>query len=306
GAVALWTAQAYAHGCDVVSYFRDRAATIAQELMHSGLLRHDETLDIGGQEVAGLELSGRPSEDVQAPVVLLHDYESLWIQDEQPHAAAATYWDQLLLFYGVLRSMGIDVDIRHPEQDLSGYRLIVAPAIQLMSARRSDALREAARSAIFVAGPRFAYRTETGRVHEDGQPGPLKHLLGCKLRNFDGMRPGLTVRAGGHEAVIWAECYELLGGEALVRYDDGPMQGQAAVVRHGNAVTIGAWSPSLIRETLASLLTESGVRVMDLPDGVRIARRGQTITWMNFNQHPAPLPDGTLMPPVSFEVRVGE
>ncbi|HEX5991431.1 MAG TPA: beta-galactosidase, partial [Thermomicrobiales bacterium] len=79
GAVALWTAQAYAHGCDVVSYFRWRAATVAQELMHSGLLRHDETLDRGGEEVAALELSGRPNDDVQTPVALLHDYESLWI-----------------------------------------------------------------------------------------------------------------------------------------------------------------------------------------------------------------------------------
>ena len=61
GAVALWTAQAYAHGCDVVSYFRWRAATVAQELMHSGMLRHDETLDRGGEEIAALELQ-RPAQ----------------------------------------------------------------------------------------------------------------------------------------------------------------------------------------------------------------------------------------------------
>ncbi len=52
GAVQLWTAQAWAHGVDVVSYFRWRAATMAQEVMHSGLLRHDETPDRGHAEVA--------------------------------------------------------------------------------------------------------------------------------------------------------------------------------------------------------------------------------------------------------------
>ena len=67
GAVALWTAQAYAHGASCVSYFRWRAATVAQELMHSGLLRHDETLDRGGEEVAALELPGRANGDVPAP-----------------------------------------------------------------------------------------------------------------------------------------------------------------------------------------------------------------------------------------------
>src|SRR5262249_6858126 len=97
GAVALWTAQAYAHGFDAVSYCRWRAATVAQELMHSGLLRHDETLDRGGEEIAALELPGRPNGPVSAQVVLLHDYESLWIYDAQPHNADASYWQQVML-----------------------------------------------------------------------------------------------------------------------------------------------------------------------------------------------------------------
>src|SRR4051812_24372767 len=132
GAVALWTAQAYAHGFDAVSYFRWRAATVAQELMHSGLLRHDETLDRGGEEIAALELPGRPNDPVTARVVILHDYESLWIYDAQPHNADASYWRQLMLFYTALRELGVDVDVRHPDHDLSGYDLVVAPAIQLM------------------------------------------------------------------------------------------------------------------------------------------------------------------------------
>lgn len=89
GAVALWTAQAYAHGVSCVSYFRWRAATVAQELMHSGMLRHDETLDRGGQEVTGLELPGMAVANVQASVVILHDYESLWMMQEQPHSQDA-------------------------------------------------------------------------------------------------------------------------------------------------------------------------------------------------------------------------
>ena len=33
-----------------------------------------------------------------------------------------------MLFYSALRSLGVDVDIRHPDHDLSGYDVIVAPA----------------------------------------------------------------------------------------------------------------------------------------------------------------------------------
>ena len=301
GAVALWTAQARAHGADVVSYFRWRAATVAQELMHSGLLRHDETLDRGGEEVAALEIVGLPNEPVRAPVALLHDYESLWAYDEQPHSAGADYWGQLMLFYSVLRALGVDVDVRHPEHDITGYRLVVAPALQLVGEERAHRLTELARTTPLVVGPRTAYRTPTGRVHEDGQPGPLRGLLGLSMRNFDGLRPGLTVRVGAHEVVTWAESYALRGGEATHTYDNGPLVGEPAVVRHGAATTIGAWSPTLITEVFTGLLAEAGVPTTPLLDGVRVARRGGMETWLNFNETPVTLPDGSTLGPVSFE-----
>jgi beta-galactosidase len=253
--------------------------------------------------VAALELPGRPNAPLTARVVLLHDYESLWIYDAQPHHADASYWRQTALFYSALRSLGVDVDVRHPDHDLDGYDLVVAPAIQLVGEERAEYLEEAAQNALFLAGPRFAYRTSTGRVHEDGQPGPLTNLLGCKLQNVDAMRPGLHCHVGTHRVEIWAESYRLLGGEATHVYTDGPMAGAAAVVRHGNAVTLGAWSPTLIREVLGELLTERGIAHEPLPEGVRVARRGETATWMNFNQEPATLPDGSVLGPVAFEQR---
>jgi beta-galactosidase len=305
GAVALWTAQAYAHGANTVSYFRWRAATMAQELMHSGLLRHDETLDRGGEETAALELPGRANGEIRPAVVLLHDYESLWAYDYQPHSAGASYWRQMMLFYTALRALGVDVDIRHPDHDLSAYRVIVAPALQIVSAPRAAHLTEAARTARLVFGPRTAYRTPTGRVPEDGQPGVLTDLLGWKLLNFEGLRPGLTTHVQGHVVDTWAESYRPTAGTptALATYDDGPLAGQAAVIQHGPVTTIGAWSLSLITESFTQLLTEAGVPTAPLPQGVRISRRGDSEIRVNFNQHPVTLPDGSELGPVSFQIR---
>src|SRR3712207_8326899 len=53
-----------------------------------------------------------------------------------------------------------------------------------------------------------------------------------------------------------------------------------------------AWSSSLIGEVLTGLLAEVGIPTTQLPDGVRVARRGQITTWMNFNLEPVTLPDG--------------
>ena len=111
-------------------------------------------------------------------------------------ARERSYWGQVMLFYQVLRSLGVDVDVRHADADLSGYSLIVAPALQLMGDERARHLTEAASTARLVFGPRTAYRTPTGRVHEDGQPGPLRDYAGLHLLNFDGLRPGLGVQVG--------------------------------------------------------------------------------------------------------------
>ncbi|HEU5431600.1 MAG TPA: beta-galactosidase trimerization domain-containing protein, partial [Thermomicrobiales bacterium] len=188
--------------------------------------------------------------------------------------------------------------------DLTGYRLLIAPALQLMGAERAARLTRLAAATPLLFGPRTAYRTPTGRVHEDGQPGPLRPLLGCRLRNFDSMRPGLSTRVGEHLVKIWAESYEPLPGAIVAhRYADGPLADEAAVVRHGNATTLGAWSAGLIAEVITMLLAEIGVPATPLPDGVRVARRGGLATWMNFNEAPATLPDGTVLPPVSVEAR---
>jgi len=250
-----------------------------------------------------MEMAGRANGIIPARIALLHDYESQWIYDIQPHSANASYVNQTMLFYTALRSLGLDVDIRHPDTDLSGYAVIVSPAIQLMSTERAAHLASYARESQLVFGPRSAYRTETGRVHEDGQPGPLRGLVGQRLLNFDGLRPGLTVHTGGHLVETWAESYEPTGAEVIATYDDGPLAGQAAVTRNGPAWSIGAWSAPLLTELFARICAEAGVDTMRLPDGVRRCQRGASEVWMNFTQAGVTLPDGSTMAPVSFQFR---
>jgi beta-galactosidase len=300
GAVALWTVQAWAHGCDAVSYFRWRAAVGGQEIMHSGLLRHDETWDRGGIEVANLQITGAPLDPIPARVVLLHDYESLWISDLQPHAEGWSYWKQFTLFYSTLRRLGADVDIRHVDSNLDGYDVIVAPAIQIIDHRRAEHLASATRNASLVVGPRTGFRQPTGQVHPDGQPGPLRELLGCSLLNFDALRPKMTVTVDDEEVTLWAESYGSERAEVMFRYDNGPLKGQAAVVRNGRAFTVGAFSPILIGRVFAHVLTEAGLDVTPLDDGVRVARRGDRTVWLNFAEDDHRLPDGRTIDPVSF------
>ncbi|GGL82649.1 beta-galactosidase [Deinococcus aerolatus] len=306
GAVQLWTAQAWAHGADVVSYFRWRAATMAQEVMHSGLLRHDETPDRGFAEVAGLDITQFPVGGVPAKVAVLHDYDSLWLYDEQKHSASLSYWTQTLAYYSALRALGVDVDVIHADADLSGYAVVVAPAITLVPQQRAAHWTAAVKGgARLVCGPRTAFRTPGGETWADGQFGPLSELVGARLLQYDSLRPTLsqhvTGDGGTFEAHAWAESYRVKGAETLYTYSGGPLDGQSAVIRHGNVTVIGAHSSELIGTVLAGVLAEADVATTPLPGGVRLSRRAGRTLLQNWNPERVEW-NGQMLEPVSFTV----
>ena len=306
GAVKLWTAQAWAHGADVVSYFRWQAAKAAQEILHSGLLRHDGSPDRGHEEVGELDLKTLPLGPVRGHVALLHDYESLWIYDAQPHSAGMSYWTQLMAYYGALRSLGLDVDVLHPDADLSAYLVIVAPALTLMTPQRAQHFTElAAAGKKLVFGPRTAFRTVSGGTPDEGQFGPLTSLIGAKLEQFDSLRPGLAqaVKYGevNFQATSWAESYRLEGARSLASYVGGPLGGHSAVIRRGNVTVIGAHDTELIGAVLSEVFMNAGFPVEALPDGVRLSRRAGRLLVQNWNPGSVKW-RGQVLPPVSFSV----
>ncbi|GHF49390.1 beta-galactosidase [Deinococcus metalli] len=301
GAVPLWTAQAWAHGADGVAYFRWQAATMAQELLHSGLLRHDGTPDRGHAEVRGIDAAAHPLVPVVNRVAVLHDYDSLWAYNAQPHSGGLNYWAQTFAYYRALRALGVDVDIVHPDSDLSGYAVVVAPALTVMTPERARHL-EAATHARLVFGPRTGLRQLSGRAQDGGGFGPLAGLLGARPLNFDSLPAGLeqTVALEGspHAARLWAEAYDPHGADVLATYAGGPLDTLAAVVRHGTVTVIGAHSDTLIAAVLRGVLADAGIEVTPMPEGVRVSRRGghtlvqnwtaRSVTWR-----------GHVLPPVS-------
>lgn len=303
GAVQLWTVQAWAHGADVVSYFRWRAATMSQEILHSGLLRHDETPDRGVAEVAELETDQFPVGEVPARVALLHDYESLWLYDAQPQNAALSYWAQTFPYYSALRSLGVDVDVISAKADLGGYDLIVAPAITLVTAEMAQQWTAAVQGgARLVCGPRTAFRTTSGATWEDGQFGPLTPLVGARLLQYDSLRPGLAQEiSDGYAAHLWAESYRLEGAQVTHTYQGGPLDGQPAAIRQGNVTVVGAHSPELVRNVVKATLEAAAIPTTDLPEGVRLSRRAGKTLLQNWNDRRVTW-QGHTLEPVSFEV----
>jgi beta-galactosidase len=293
GAVALWTAQAWAHGASGVMYFRFRASHYAQEIMHSGLLQQDGRPDRGYTEVNNLDVSQFQLGAIDAKVAILHDYPSMWAYDNQSHHQDLSYWAQFVQYYSALRSLGIEVDIIHASQlGNKDYSLIVAPALTVMDEATADALKRVAQRSPIIFGPRTATRTANGTVPNDGQFALIEELVGIKLLNFDSLRPTMHQRVKAIDTdnefagTLWCESYELLSAEPLLLYSDGPMAGSAAVTLHKNVTVIGLLSQSLLKDIFTRTLTEQGVPTQDLPEGLRMSRRAGKLLVQNFNQYP--------------------
>lgn len=92
GMVRLWTWLAFAHGIDVVCYFRWRQSKFAQEQFHSGLLLPNDREDQAFHEVAQVaqELKKLPAgvgDRTPAKVALVLDYASRWAALSLPQGA---------------------------------------------------------------------------------------------------------------------------------------------------------------------------------------------------------------------------
>jgi beta-galactosidase len=303
GVVRLWTHQAFAHGADVVSYFRWRAAIGAQELMHAGLNRHDGTPDQASAEarqVADELNAGNLSwgTEVAADVALLFDYESLWATNLQRHAAGWDYWALLVGYYGVLRSFGLNVHVVPARSALANYRAVFAPALHLVDNALADRLSTyVAAGGTLIVGPRSGFKTMSNIAHTPA-PGPLAELMGVTIGRVDALRPGIseTLAFGEHSLNYhtWADLLEPTSASVMAYYRCHAYPESAAVTHHvfgdGQCYTLGMWGDELAHAVIfQQILGQLNLQLTLLPEGVRLVKRGDMTTLLNFNREPQTL-----------------
>ncbi len=305
GAVRLWSHQAFAHGADVVAYFRWRSARGAQELMHAGMNLHDGRADRASTESKEVakEVAGEwvASEEVTADVALLFDIENLWATHLQPHAQGWNYWALLLDHYKTLRESGLEVSVLHPSEDLDGYKVVFAPALHLVDETLAKHLTDYVKAGgHLVLGPRSGAKTRTNIAHAPA-PGPLSKLTGVRIDHVDGLRPGVReeVELGGETYAYhtWADVLTPTSAEVLATYRANAYPDAAAVTRQevgeGRCTVLGMWGGDALHRTLFTQILEAAdLSLTSLPEGVRLTKRGKGTYLMNFNPHSAGLEGG--------------
>lgn len=295
GAVRLRTWEAFAHGAELVSYFRWRQCPYAQEQMHSGLHAPDNTLSQGGREVAqvGEELRalGAPRDvKTQAAVALLFDYEADWVVAAQPHGADFDYQHHVFEWYSALRSLGLDVDIVSAHADVAGYRLVVAPTLPILPDSVIAQIERGASHWIF--GPRTGSKTGSFAIAPELPPGKLQGVLPVRIAEVESLRPSIrpAIRFEGTEGhgLRWRDRAQPgAGTDVLARFDDGV----PALLRLGRVNLVTAcFDQAMLRAIVARCVRDAGIESILLPEGLRLRTRGPLRFAINYSDEPHAVP----------------
>jgi beta-galactosidase len=305
--------QAVARGSDAVLSFQWRAAATGAEKFHSGMLPHAGTDSRVWRDVVTLgadlrRLAPVAGALVRAEAVLLLDWESWWALELDSHPTSRLRLTELLgEFYRPLFEAGVTVDFAHPGSDLSGYRLVVVPALYLVSDAGAENVR------CFVSGGGTALVTffsgivdPRDRVRLGGYPAPWCDLLGLRVEELAPLPEGVAVRIEGPEAAdadasgrLWQDVIDLRGATSLLSFGEGHLAGEAAATRHeygrGEALYLGTLPD---RVTLGRLVARACRRAglelrTDLPRGVEAVRRGEYLFLISHLDRPVELELGS-------------
>jgi beta-galactosidase len=305
GMVRLWAYEAFAHGAELVSYFRWRQCPYAQEQMHSGLNLPNNELSPGGLEVrqaareiaesSALSTLGAP---LRAAVAILFDYETQWMFEIQRHGKTFDYQTLVFDYYEALRELGLDVDIVSSRADLSAYRLVVVPSLAVIDDVLVAQIERS--SAQWVFGPRSGSKTDAFAIPGSLPPGALQRVLPMQVLEVESLRPTLTpalsIDGTQGTGVYWREHVRANADTRVVaQFDDA----WPALLTHGKVRYVAGWlSHALHRTVLQQAARDAGIETQLLADGLRIRRRGGLTFAFNFGEQPvhAPAPsDATFV-----------
>jgi beta-galactosidase len=305
-----------ARGSDGAMFFQWRQSAAGAEKWHSAMLPHGgtdtavwrEVVDLGAL-LAGL---GEVAGGVPTPeVAILLDYPSIWAQDD-PAQPSIDMEPRAILkeWHAALWRAGITVDFAHPEQDLSHYKVVLVPALYLVTDTAAANLTAfVAAGGTALVGPYSGIVDEHDRVRLGGYPGAWRDLLGVHVRqHFPLPSEGTVELSDGSTGLRWREDAEAVSATVEATYTQPPVAGAAAITRraHGDGA---AWyvgthpGPADLQRLLTRVVGEAGVRpTVDAPTGVEAVRRAgrDGVSYLFLLNHTAEQVDvaarGTLIP----------
>ncbi len=241
GMMRLWAWNSIAHGANGIFFFRWRPALFGQEEYWHGVLPHSgnpnrryEELKQMGKEVAevgDILLKTTPA----SKVAILMSYESRWASDavrimpELSVVRAAYRWHESLM------ANHVNTDALDPREDLSKYRLVIAPRLYLVdSVIQRNLENYVKKGGLLVLTFRSGVVDEFNKIHNSPAPGPLLDMSGVMVDDYGYLSASLPIKFENINlldisATQWADEISLGTAESVANYNDGWLKGKPVI-----------------------------------------------------------------------------
>ncbi|KRE64666.1 beta-galactosidase [Paenibacillus sp. Soil750] len=311
----LSSLQAVAHGSDSVQYFQWRKSRGSSEKFHGAVVDHcgheytrvfKDVAELGETLSTISEVIGTttPSE-----TAILFDWDNRWaVKDAQgPRNMGIHYEETILAHHQAFWEQGVPVDVISSEDDLSSYKLVVAPMLYLCREETGRKLeRFVEQGGTLVTTYWSGIVNEHDLCHLGGFPGPLRKTLGIWAEEIEGLydhdRNGLSMSinnqlglTGTFESHEICELIHTEGAEVLGVYTDSFYAGQPALTVNrfgkGKAYHMATrLKADFLQAFYSKLIEQTGVaKAMNtyIPQGVTVQVRTDTsmeyVFIMNFS-----------------------
>ena len=300
GMVRLWTMEAFAHGAEVVSYFRWRQVRYAQEQFHTGLHLPNGQKDQAALEVQQVfaELQQLPLEEKQqAEIALIHDYQSLWALQALPQGKTFIPPTRYSFEpYTAIRQLGLDVDIISPQDSFAGYKIIVLANAIIDDPKLAQRLCQF--NGIVLIMPRSASKTNEMWIPEPLPIGSLRQLIDVQVNRVESLpayhKEWVQWQNQTYLAQHWRENIHAPSAQTLATFEGDYCKGAPALVQDQQVFYLATWANcSLMQAIMSHLCQMAGIQTISDLKNVRLTRRGNLTFALNYGTEiaVAPIPE---------------
>jgi beta-galactosidase len=298
GELRLCAYQSIAHGADGVIFFRWRTARFGTEQYWHGLLDHD---GYPGRRYAEIQRMGRElalqgdiikGSQVKAQVAFLNSYDSRWAFQIQGNNPGFDYPRHFSEVYRSFHKHNVNIDVVSPEEDLLGYRIVVAPALHVVTDPIAENLERFVKAGgVLVLTARSGVKDEANAVVNQRLPGRLSEMAGVEVEEYDSLpleaARQLELCLPGQldqpqlSASVWVDVLNPTNAEVVGRYIEDYYTGKAAITWNnygqGRVLYVGTLGQPPLFDTLAGwLLEQDGSQpAVAAPQGVEVMARWQ-------------------------------
>jgi len=319
GKMRAWSYQALANGADALLYFQLKNSIGASEkycgsvISHAG---HKETRVFREVTQLGAELKKLGGQflgaKVPAHVGIIYDWESYWALDYDRYRGTnkdLDYVETVHHHYAFFYQQHIPVDFISPQEDLTPYKLIVAPVLYMVGEALQKRLEAYVRQ-----GGNLVVTYASGIVNEStnvipgGYPGAFRELAGIIVEENDFLDTGMENRAQFAGKKVYpceqtCDVIHLQGAQVIAQFADENYfyKGLPAVTVHeygkGRVWYIGTrFRQSGLRTLLGDICGQSHiVPLVNRSTGLEITRRDTDkaayFFLINHTAEPRPVPE---------------